>query len=174
MKSLLMVLLLASSAGAVVIEGTTPSGKFKTVGLSEAGRFLVETSTGLAQHVVVDSGTITANQGAAGSQAWNVTTAVGVAVTVKASTSAVTFTSQFVVGAAAATCYPADTLRKQGVICNSDLTNNIFIGAAGVSTANGAILGPGSCYSPDVPAAYVGSLACISTGTASGFYIYSE
>jgi len=174
MKALLMVLLLASSAGAVVIEGTTPSGKFKTVGLSETGRFLVETSTGLATHVIVDSGTITANQGLAGVNPWPVTTSIGVALTVKASTSSVTFSNQFVTGTGATTCYPADALRKQGVLCNSHESVNIIIGPPGVTLLNGAILAPGSCYSPDTPAAYVGALGCISSATASGFYIFSE
>lgn len=173
MKSLIVGLLLAlaQGAGAVVIEGTTPSGKFKTVGLSEAGRFLVETSTGLAQHVIVDSGTITAYQGGA---PWSVNTAVGVAVAVKASTSAVTTSAQFIVGVGGSTCYPAAPNRKQGVLCNSSESINIYIGPVGVTTGSGAILGPGSCYSPDVPAAMVGALGCISTSTASGFYIFSE
>jgi len=173
MKMLLLGLLLAlaQGAGAVVIEGTTPSGKFKTVGLSENGRFLVETATGALTHVVVDSGTITAFQGGA---PWAVTTAVGVAVTVKASTSAVTFTSQFITGPGLTSCYPADTNRKQGVLCNSSDSVNIYVGNGAMSTANGAILGPGSCYSPDVPAAFIGELFCRSTATASGFFIYSE
>ena len=173
MKSLIVALLLAiaQGAGAVVIEGTTPSGKFKTVGLSEQGRFLVETASGTAQHVIVDSGTITANQG---TTPWQVTTAVGVAVTVKASTSSVTSNAQFVVGLAESNCYPSSANRKQGVICNSGDSTNIYIGAPGVAVGNGAILTPGSCYSPDVPAAYVGPLNCVSTAAASGFYIFSE
>ena len=171
MKALIVALLLAQGAGAVVIEGTTPLGKFKTVGLSEAGRFLVETSTGLAQHVVVDSGTIVATQG---TTPWQVTTAVGVAVTVKASTSTVTVNTQFAVGTSETTCYPSDSDRKQGVICNSSDSATFYIGAAGVTSANGAILAAGSCYSPDTPAAYIGELSCISTTTASGFFIYSK
>lgn len=173
MKSLIVGLLLAlaTSAGAVSIDGVTPSGKFKTVGVSEAGRFLVDTSSGLAQHVVVDSGTVTAFQGGA---PWSVNTAVGVAVTVKASTSAVTSSAQFIVSPVGTTCYPANANRKQGVLCNSSDSANIYVGAPGVGVGNGAILTPGSCYSPDVPAAYVGALGCISTATASGFFIFSE
>ena len=160
-------------AQAVVIEGVTPSGKFKSVFVTEAGRLPVETSTGAVQHVIVDSGSITAYQGAA---PWAVTTGVGVSVTVSASTSSVTVNNQVSVTGAASVCYPADATRKQGVFCNSEPTGgvNIYIGAAGVTTANGAILMPGDCYSPDNPTVYIGALNCISTATASGFYIYGK
>jgi hypothetical protein len=159
------------TAQAVVIEGVTPSGKFKSVFVTEAGRLPIEISTGAAQHVIVDSGTITAFQGGA---PWAVTTAVGVAVTVAPSTSAVTVNDQFSVSGASSNCYPADSARKQGVICNSSESVNIYIGGPGVGTGTGAILGPGSCYSPDVPTAFVGPLSCISTAPASGFYIYGK
>jgi len=156
-------------ANAVIIEGVTPSGKFKSVFVTEAGRLPVETTTGTAQHVIVDSGTITAFQG---TKPWAVSTAVGVAVTVKSSTSSVVATSQFAVTGVASNCYPTDALRSQGVVCNADANINIYIGDGGVGVGSGAILQPGSCLSPDVPSSFIGSLFCISTAPVSGFYIY--
>jgi len=159
------------TAEAVVIEGVTPSGKFKSVFVTEDGRLPIEVSTGAAQHVIVDSGTVTAFQGAA---PWSVTTTAGVTVTVAASTSSLTVNDQFTTSGASSICYPTDATRKQGVICNSSESVNIYIGASPVTVGGGAILTPGSCYSPDGPSAYVGSLGCISTATASGFYIYGK
>jgi hypothetical protein len=165
-----LAFLYLGTAQAVVIEGVTPSGKFKSVFVTEAGRLPIEVSTGSVSHVIVDSGTITSYQGGT----WNVGTAVGVSVTVNASTSATTVNSQVSVTAIQSTCYPADPLRKQGVFCNASDSINIYIGAVGVTPLSGAILGPGSCYSPDVPTAYIGSLTCVSTAPVTGFYIYGK
>jgi len=164
-------LLYMGTAEAVVIEGVTPSGKFKSVFVTEAGRLPIEVSTGAAQHVIVDTGTVTVYQGGG---VWNIATTAGVAITVQASTSSVSQNAQFATSGISSLCYPADPARKQGVICNSDASVNIYIGGSPVTTANGAILTPGSCYSPDGPSAFVGSLACISTAPASGFYIYGK
>lgn len=162
----LLLSILTATAYAVVIEGTTPSGKFKTVGLDESGKFQVSVSSGVAQHVVVDSGTVTSYQGGQ----WNVTTTAGTSVTVSASTSSLAVSGQFV--APLASCYPADAARRQGLICNSDAGADIYIGPPGVGTGTGAILSAGSCLSPDVPSSFVGQLDCTSTAPAHGFFLY--
>lgn len=178
MKKLLaavFLMALALRAGAVVIEGTTPSGKFKAVGLTEDGRFKVETSTGVAQHVIVDSGTITAFQGGT----WAVTTAAGSAgITVTASTSTAQQFNQGMTGVGPSIIYPADPQRRQGVICNSTPPSVgdiiIYFGDAGVGTGTGGILTPGSCFSPDVPSSFVGAIHGVSTTTANYWYWYSK
>jgi len=176
MKKLLpyILLLLAVQAGAVVIEGNTPSGKFKTVGVTEDGRFMVMTATGVAQHVVVDTGAITAYQGGT----WTVTTAIGgTGLTVTASTISATVTNQGTTTGVESVIYPADSNRKQGVFCNStepSVSGDIIIyfGATGIGTGTAAKLKPGDCYSPDQPSSFTGSLVGISTAPANWFYIY--
>lgn len=167
--TLTLLFAVTRALNAVVIEGTTPSGKFKTVGLSETGRFLVETATGSLQHVVVDSGTITSFQGGV----WNVGTTVGVALEVKASTISLTITGSGSVGLGGGLIYPADPIRAQGVVCNTDPNLDMRIGAMGSTLMR---LPAGSCYSPDVPSSFVGDLYGSSTGAATvGFaYIYHK
>jgi len=171
MKNILVLLFLALSgvaARAMIIEGVTPSGKFKSVYVTEDGRIPVETSTGAATHVIVDSGTVRAYQGGV----WNVGTAVGVSVTVTPSTSAVVVTGQFATSGTAGVVYPADVGRKQGTVCNNDGGVNMFVGDSGVGVGTGVLIGPGSCLGPDNPTAFVGALYGISTAAAVGSYIY--
>jgi hypothetical protein len=171
--------LFARLVNATTIEGYTPSGNFQTVFVSDSGRLFVSIDSTTPQHVTVDGGTLThitdpVQVTGPGGVPINVTIPGGVTANVVASTATTSTSAQFNVGMGGSVCYPAIATRKQGVLCNSSDTANIYIGPLGVTVLSGALLGPGSCYSPDVPAAYVGSLSCISTAAASGFYIYSE
>lgn len=168
LKAVILALFLAPACHANTIEGFTPSGKFKTVGVSEAGRFFVDTATGIAQHVIVDTGTVTATQAAG--QVYNVATSVGVAVTVVPSTSTVVVSAAGVATAVPSIVYPADANRTQGVLCNTDPSGNILVGN-GVSQSQ--VLFPGSCLSPDVPSAFTGSITGVSTSASVTWsYIY--
>ncbi|MDE1822337.1 MAG: hypothetical protein KGI98_15980 [Euryarchaeota archaeon] len=178
MKTLLAALCLfaaftARPARAVEIEGVDPSGVLRTVGVTSTGRFQVDTSTGLSQHVVVDSGTISV-QNVPGSPLIVTTTGGGAGgFTVTASTVGVTLTGQTSVTNVAAVIYPADTARVQGVVCNDD-PNGLYmwIGGAGVTSATGKLVMAGSCFSPDVPSSFIGALYGVSTAPVSSSYIY--
>jgi hypothetical protein len=141
-----------------MIEGVTPTGKLKTVFVTDQGRLPITIDTTTLQHVTVDTGAITAYQGGA----WNVATAVGVAVTVTPSTVATTVTGVIPVGAAAVSCYPADAARKQGILCNIDDSRYMRVGN---STTQDLYMMPMTCYSPDNPAAFIGELFCKTTGS---------
>lgn len=169
--------LFTGQAEGVVIEGVTPSGKFKTVFVTEAGRFPVDLSTGTVTHVIVDSGFITVTQ--ATGTIFNVKTVGGVPITVTAATATVTVNDQFDTFNVPIAVLPADTDRKQGIVCNNaDLSADpsilMYLGDSGVNDTNGVPLFPGSCYSPDVPASFTGDLFGFSTSPAHGSYIYHK
>lgn len=146
----LVLLLAAVGAKATIIEGVTPSGKFKSVFVTEDGRLPIEITTSTLQRVIVDGGF----------------------VTVFPSTTTLTVSGQFSVSGAPAVCYPADDSRKQGLLCNNDLGANMFVGGAGVGVGTGLLVPPGACLGPDNPTAFTGALVCVSTTTLQGSYIY--
>lgn len=170
LTALVAGIVLATAARAVVIEGTTPSGRFKTVGVSEQGRFFVEVASGTAQHVIVDEGTVTVKQG---SSPWVISTSSGPggggSITVVAGSAANTITFSGTVGPISNQIYPGDTDRVQGVICNLDPNLTIMIGA---SSVNNMPLLAGSCYSPDTPLSFVGQLTGNTTTAVSVPYAY--
>ena len=183
LSALILVLGLLSmkEAGAVIIEGVTPSGKFKSVYVTEAGRLPVETTTGAAQHVIVDSGTVSAFQGggwtvdAKQSGTWNLsltnTGSTGLVVT--ASTVATVASGQFnFIFGVPQQVLTSNAARTQSVFCNTGTGATLWVGGSGVSTSNGMPIVPGSCFSPDVPASFIGTLWAISTAPASGAVIY--
>jgi hypothetical protein len=177
----------AMPAMAVVIEGTTPSGKFKTAGLDEQGNFRVAVGSGTPQHIIVDSsvpvyavnpfpvtgigGTPVIMQGSIAGTPIPVTVNGTFAVT--ASTAINTTSSQGSVNGASTLIYPADPLRKQGCVCNNGTdSQNLWVGPSGVTTASGVKLTVGSCLCPDTPSSYTGSLYGASTTTVQTSYIY--
>jgi hypothetical protein len=169
----LLLALLASPARAVTIEGFTPLGHFKTVGVSELGELKVISSTGTQQHVIVDTGSVTAFQGGTWTTTiGNVTIPGG--LTVNASTSALTVANTAAVSGVAGVVYPADAARKQGALCNSGPDTDIWIGPASVAVGAGLKLHPGDCYGPDNPTAYIGALYGVSTAAATVSYIYHK
>jgi hypothetical protein len=183
-QTAMTVLMLAVAyhlAPATVIEGYTPSGNFKSVGVTEDGQLQVQNSTSVAVHVTVDTGaiTITLPTGPGGSPIpLVVTTPAGQQVEVKASTVATVTNACGSSNASASLAYPSDINRTQGVLCNEDTFNYIWLGGSGVTVGppadvgNGLALPPGGCLSPDMPASFVGQLFVISTDTAKYCYIY--
>ena len=160
----------ATQARAVTIEGNTPSGKFKTVFVTEQGRLPVEIDSTTIQHVIVDTGTATVFQG--GTWTVNLAGTLGGGLTVIASTCATTVAHSVTVSSSAAViCYPADANRKQGVLCNDEDSIDVFIGPAG---SEYKLLPAGACYSPDTPSSFTGQLSCASTATAKTDYIYEK
>lgn len=175
------------SVQAVVIEGTTPSGKFKTVGLDNEGHLLVAIGTGtVVSHVITDTGSVTNAtivgsvevkgnstavpvpvSGALGGPI-NVTGSVTGTFSAAASTAATVTTSQPSFGPGESTALAADPLRKQSVICNNDPSVTAYLGPAGVTTGSGMALGAGGCMSPDVPASFTGQINAISTAATTG------
>lgn len=174
------------SAGAVVIEGTTPSGKFKTVGLDEQGNFKVAVGTGTPYHVITDTGSVITTvvnpvevkgnlaavavpvTGPGGGPVPTSTTFSGTVV-VAASTSTSVTSAQVSIGIVAFTILSADATRKQSVLCNNDPNGlTVWIGDSGVTTATGIGLGAGGCMSPDVPTSYIGTLFGISSAATTG------
>lgn len=154
----LSVLILAAALAAKIvqattIEGYTQAGVFQTVGVSNDGRLNIDLSTDALVHVIVDAGVI-------------------ISSAAKARTP---FTAQGTLTTAAVEIYPADNMRKQGIICNTSGSENIWLGDPSVTVANGNLVEAGICMSPDVPAAYVGALSAISTTTtATWSYIFFE
>lgn len=154
-------------AHAVIIEGFTQSGDFRTVQVSDDGRLLVATSTGVAQAVFFTS---TQPVNAIQQGTWTVglssgiTIAVGTEVTVVASTAATGTQAQVSCTNVAAVILPAAATRKQAILCNQDGSSNCWVGNSGVTAGNGLLMGPGSCFSPDGPSSYVGSIFGISSG----------
>lgn len=172
-------LFLAASAQAIVIEGNTPSGQFKAVGLDNQGRFNVNIATGSAYRVITDTGSVITTiqnpvevkgnalavpvpvSGAGGGPV-----PVSGAFSVSASTVATPVTAQVNHTAVAGVKLPSDPQRKQSIICNNDPSLTVWLGAAGVNTTTGIPLAAGGCMSPDVPASFIGDLYGISTMTA--------
>lgn len=174
-QAALTVLMIAAAVKvcpAVVIEGYTPSGNFKSVGVTENGELAVQNDTATAQHIIVDTGTATVAQGPAGVSPWLVRTVGGIAVTVQASTAAHVQQNQFATSTLATVIFPADANRVQGVICNTDPGATIWLGDSSVSQINGLPLLAGNCFSPDVPASFQGDLYGVSSATSHGAYIY--
>lgn len=154
-------------AHAVIIEGFTPSGDFRTVAVSDDGRLLVATSTGVAQAVFFTSTQpVLAQQFGIWTVALSsaITVEVGTEVTVTASTAATGTQAQTDCTNVASAIMPAASTRKQGILCNQDASANCWLGNSGVTTSNGLLLGPGACFSPDGPSSYVGSIFGISSG----------
>lgn len=164
--------LLIRPAHAVEIEGVDPSGVLRTVGVTSTGRFKVDTSTGLAQHVIVDGGTVTVHSDPA--QPLTVQTASGGSgFVVTAATAATTVTAQTPVSNSAVLAYPADAARVQGVLCNADVNGlDMWVGGVAVSSTTGVLVQAGSCLSPDQPDTFVGALYAISTAPLTSSYIY--
>jgi hypothetical protein len=138
---------------AVVIEGNTPSGKFKSVFVTEEGRLPVAITTTTLQHVVVDSGTITSYQGGVwtvGTTALPATILTGNCGTVNGSGTVLT----------------ANPARLGMLACNQDMTMNVWFGGLGVTSLNAPVTPPGACFNPDEGAMtiYVGSLYAYTTG----------
>lgn len=196
MKNLSKILALAASAvvlavsvWAVVIEGTTPNGQFKAVGLDANGNFRVAVGTGTATHVVVDS---TVTVAPAPGSSWVtvgssnplatplvVSGIGGGPVTVSGSftsypsTAASVSTGQVAVPAfpANATILASNPSRKQATVCNISTGLTIWLGNGAVTTVTGIPLTAGSCMSPDTPSAFVGTLVGTSTGAATAAFI---
>ncbi len=168
----------ARPAGAVTIEGYTPSGNFQTVYVGDDGRLFVSIDSTTPQHVIVDGGTITVKNIL--SEPVQVTGLSGGPVSVTgnftatASTATTSVSGQTNVGNVAAIVYPADNLRKQGVLCNNDLSGlTLWVGPGSVTTGNGLVLFSGACMSPDVPSSFIGSVYAVSSGpTVATSYIY--
>lgn len=174
--------LVVKPAQAVVIEGTTPSGQFKAVGLDSTGALRVGISTGVAYHVITDTGSVVNILGSVevkGNLAAvpvPVTGAGGAPVAVSGtftaisvSTSGTVVSSQINASAIGFTVLAAASTRKQSIVCNIDSTGHtIWLGPSGVTTSNGIPLAAGACMSPDVPTSFVGLLSGISTAPVTG------
>jgi len=171
----------AIRAGAVMIEGVTPTGELQTVGLDSSGRFQVATASGNVQHVIVDGGTVTVKTDPLDSLNVNITGgSVSVVSTtpinVVFSTSASSCVSLVTNGGTlngTSVIYPADPARKQGIICN---TSNYSLGALEIriGDSSGPILLPYGCFSPDGPGSFIGSLVGVSTTAVSYGYTYCK
>lgn len=173
-----------STAWAVVIEGTTPQGQFKTVGLDSQGRFQVNISSGVAYRVITDTGSVTnitntvtvkgsspnglVIQGDPGGIPVPVTGALSGTISVTASTAAAITSSQPNIVTTPFTILGVDPNRKQSIVCNNDPALTVWLGNASVATTTGIPLGAGGCMSPDVPASFTGALFGISSATTSG------
>jgi len=175
----ILALFVAATAQAIVIEGTTPNGQFKAVGLDNQGRFNVNIATGSAYRVITDTGSVITTiqnpvevKGNASavpvpvSGAGGGPLAVSGAFSVAASTVGTVVTAQVNHTALASIKLPSDAARKQSVICNNDPSLTVWLGAAGVATNTGIPLVAGACMSPDVPSSFIGDLYGISTMTA--------
>ncbi len=170
----------ARPAGAVIIEGYTPSGNFQTVFVSDTGRLFVEIDSSTPQHVIVDGGTITVKnilsepvqvEGIGGAPV-----AVSGSFTATASTSTTMVTGQHNATGSASSIYPNDNARKQGCLCNGDSVNPIWTGfTVAVSSLTGFRLPAGACECPDVPSSYIGAIFGVTDGTStvstSFFYV---
>lgn len=185
MKTLLKALALplalcfASPASAVVIEGTTPSGKFKTVGLDENGNFRVATATSSIQIVITATGSVTSIPGGVSINNTALVPAIvqgsvtGVPLpvtgnfTVSVATAGVVTASQVPVAPTALefTILATASTRKQSIVCNNDSSLTVWLGPVGVTTATGIPLAAGACMAPDVPASFVGQMNGISSTT---------
>lgn len=167
-----------------VIEGFTPSGAFKTVGLSSAGHLLVDQNAGLSQIVVwVGSPTVTAIQGTSpwivgfGGTAQPVNfNGVGQPVNATQTTSpwltqakayTTPVTGQVTCGAAQVSVYSASANNLGSIICNDSLTTDIFVGPTGLSASTGHAIHAQQCFSPDsAGGTFQGQVFCI-TASAS-------
>jgi hypothetical protein len=171
---LALSLLLTPVAWGVQIEGVDPTGRLKAVGVTSTGRFMVDTSTGMSQHVIVDSGTINVQDGQIrayqnpADPAYRVTSTGG-NFSVTAATCSISVANAGVLLSGSGTIYPADTLRKQGFVCNDSITASIWL-----SAVNGPEIYAGTCMSPDNPGAFTGALTGISTATANYSYWYCK
>jgi hypothetical protein len=164
--ALFLGLALVCTARAIVIEGTTPAGKFIAVGLDANGNFKV-TSASSTSHVIVDAGTTTVTGPGGGPVI--IVGAVGVVL----SSAAVPVTAQTSFsGGSAVVVYPAFAGTRQGNLCNTDPSSTVWLGGAAVTTASGIPLLAGGCMSPDVPSVYQGAIYGISTAAAHTAYIY--
>jgi len=171
----------AATSQAVIIEGTTPQGTFRAVGLDAQGHFLVASSTsGVPTHVITDTGSVVAIpgvvrvEGAVSATPLPVTGPAGgpVAVTgsfqASASTAGIVNSAQVAIGSTAFPILAADVTRKQSIVCNGDESLTVWLGPAGVTIGTGIALGAGGCMTPDVPASFTGALFGISSATTSG------
>ena len=188
-------------AWATSIEGVTPSGYMRTVGVSEDGQLSITgaviISTSATTVITVQgtspagtpvtvslTGPITSTQG---TYPWSVVLATPIAsipvittqtFTTTAGNISTTLTLQVSVAAGGPVLvYPADAARKQGAICNDTDGEavgylNVWLGDATVTTGTGKLLKTGQCYSPDSPASMVGAIYAASTATATVGYIY--
>lgn len=158
------LLFLGIRVGAVIIEGFTTTGQFLSVQVSADGRLLVSNDPGLAQAVFfVSSQPVNAFQ--AGSWTVDISTPITISassiVNVKLSTASNLSSAQITVNTSAQ-ILSADATRTQSIVCNESLASS-WIGPLGVTTANGVLLGPGACFSPDTPASFTGDLYAVST-----------
>jgi len=173
--------LYAVNSQAIVIEGTTPQGTFKAVGLDSSAAFRVAVSTGISYHVITDTGShttvdnIVEIKGGAANTPVPVSGAGGGAIAVTGSFTATTSTAGIVVAAhfniatGGVSVLAIDATRKQSIICNNDPSGlTAWLGPSGVSTANGIPLAAGACMSPDVPSSFVGELVAVGTAAATG------
>lgn len=156
-----LLIFAAISARATTIEGYTSQGQFQTVLVTNPGRLQVDTSTGIPQHVISDSGSVSSVT------VLNTPLPVSGNITVTASTAATITTGQITPTTLGVVVFAANSSRLQSNVCNDDPSANVWIGAAGVTTTSGFKLIPGRCTGPDVPASFQGALTAITTGTAS-------
>lgn len=164
------------------IEGFDPNGNFKTVGVSASGHLLIDQNGNISQFVVWSgSPTVTAIQGTspwivgfnAVGQPVNATQVTspwvvgfgGVAqpVTNTAATYATVTTAQQTCNSSDAQLIAASASTKATMICNNDLSNNVWLGPSGITTATGHLLRPGACFTPDGPLIFQGRVDCITT-----------
>jgi len=177
---------LGAIAWAVQIEGVTPSGSIKAVKVTNDGRFMVDSTSSTATHVIVDggqisitsgsitvtSGTVTAVQDPAG-PAYRVTPVGILTLAVAPSTCSVQLFGQTPVPAGGtATIYPVSVNRLQGFFCNLSPSASVWFGGAGVNAGTGTELTAGGCASPDVPGVFIGGMIAFATATANTSYWY--
>lgn len=161
---------------AETIEGYTPSGQFRTVGLDSQGRFQVATDSGVAQHVIVDGGTLTVRN--TPGTTMNVTgpgggpISVAGGFTVAPSTAATMVTGCATMTGTAVLVYPADSARKQGFVYNTDSAITVNYAFTGGVSNTDPPLAPGGSIQPDTPSSYIGEIWFIGTAGARVCYAY--
>ncbi len=140
---LLVLAGLAAVARAVPIEGYAPSGAFRAVSVTEDGRLDVEIDTAVVQHVIVDTGTITAYLQTAPSLGHGCSS----------------------VSSGSTLLLATNATRKGTLLCNEDLTLNAWFGDATTTNANTPTTPPGSCVNPDAGGSliYTGPLYAYTT-----------
>lgn len=171
-------------AHAVPIEGQTPDGGYQAVAVSTAGALSVEIGTGTVVNVTISAPLPLPIELAAVSSNTApvpVTFSTGTAIVAEiqtTTTSAVAYAQGSNSGSGAGfSVLPANSARHQSVVCNtcgmagSTCAVNLWIGDSFVTTGTGFPLAPGTCYSPDNPASFVGQLFGASTATVTWAYI---
>ena len=148
----------ANYSRAVIIEGFTESGTFRSVLVSPDGRMLIAASTGVAQAVFFTSSQpVTASQG---TTPWIVSQNSPVVLDQASviSTAATLTVTNFTVNAVAVEVLSIDLTRKSSLVCNDSTLSAFFDFTVAVTTPTGKFLPPGACFSPDSPISYVGPL----------------